>query len=176
MFVFVCACVVGTTFILKVRAKNTSKYISVEDRDNPNFPISYSILYIFHISLSDTHALHSAHTGTDGLQMCMLFSGGSRATYFVTPWPLYVAEPLAFPSALLLWGGKCQAYIRSQKNNWQEVDQPSPNRLEFILATWKCCAPVFAIWAFCPGFSDGVKKVYTRIFGRIGERLKWNAQ
>lgn len=127
----VCALVVGTTFIPKVKATCIKIYLSRRSK--------FSYFSFRPTSLSDAflYLIHActAHTGTEGLQMCLLFSGGSRATYPVPPWPLYVTEPLAFPSALLLWGDKYQAWIRSQKNNCQEVEQPSPNRFGFFRAT-----------------------------------------
>lgn len=68
--VCVCACVAGTTLILKVRATNCSKYISVEDRDDPNFPIShssYSTSFRCFIYLTRMHCTHRYRWTPDAL-------------------------------------------------------------------------------------------------------------
>lgn len=104
----VCACVAGTTLIYLSRRWSYFQLL---------------------LHLSDD--MHAVHTQVPMDSRCACYSQvGSRATYLVTPWPLYVTERLAFTSALLLWGGKCQACVKRQ-----EVERTSPNRLGFILAT-----------------------------------------
>lgn len=91
--VCVCACVAGTTFILKVKAKNTSKYISVEDRDDPNFPISYSILYIFDMCFFYlTHMHCTVHTQVPMDSRCACYSQVGLGPLILWPPDPYMSQ------------------------------------------------------------------------------------